>query len=362
MRTLPLLSAALLSFAPHLVAQNPPVDMSLWTIEDINGSGPWTIDPARQFAYHTNTVNTDVSTFYSDFDVVFLEFRMRIDAAGGDDDLPGFILGWQPGDATSTTADYVLVDWKRLTQNYQDWGTANIGLALSHVQGQLTRGFGNAPIDLWSHTLNCTELARSVNFGSTGWAFDTDYAFRVIYTPTQVDIWLDGQHEFSVAGNFRPGRFACYDFSQSRTGFYFPAPGAVSNFGAGCAGTAGTPYLFSPVTPYIGERLPVIVADVPTNGLAFFAIGLSNQVWNGIPLPLPLVSLGAPSCTAYVSGDAFLPVGNYNGTLFQYIDIPPTIGVAATPLFHVQALALDLPANGLGIVFSNAASVTPGLR
>jgi hypothetical protein len=35
--------------------------------------------------------------------VTLLEFRMTIDPSGGDDDLPGFILGWQPGDSTNPT-------------------------------------------------------------------------------------------------------------------------------------------------------------------------------------------------------------------------------------------------------------------
>src|SRR5690606_40800060 len=102
-----------------------------------------------------------------------------VDPAAGDDDIIGFMLGWQPGDSANATADYILVDWKKTTQTYQDWGTAQAGLALSRVTGTFTRGFGGAPIDLWSHTNNCTELLRSTNYGASGWAFGTDYHFRV---------------------------------------------------------------------------------------------------------------------------------------------------------------------------------------
>src|SRR5690606_40224911 len=69
-----------------------------------NGTGPWTIDPALQFTETTNTVNTDCSTFYSDFDVTLLDFRMTVDPAAGDDDIIGFMLGWQPGDSANATA------------------------------------------------------------------------------------------------------------------------------------------------------------------------------------------------------------------------------------------------------------------
>lgn len=356
------LVGAALSCTTALSAQNPPIDLNLWTVEHINGTGPWTVFPARQFCYHTNAAITDCSTLYSDFDVVLLDFRMRIDPSGGDDDLPGFILGWQPGDSTSTTADYVLVDWKRITQSYQNWGTAAQGLAISHVQGPLSRGAGNGPIDLWSHTLNCTELARGTRFGSTGWEYGRDYQFRVLYAGTSVQVWLDGQLELSVMGTFRAGKFACYNFSQSATEFYFPLPGSASNFGTGCAGSGGTPYLFVPVTPFFGENLPVVVADVPAGSLAFLALGLSDTVWNSIPLPFNLAPLGAPQCTAYVSGDSFLPAQNFNGTAFTFIGIPGTLPASSTPLFHLQGLATDPGANALGVVFSNAASVTPGIR
>ena len=120
---------------------------------------------------------------YSDFPIAgTIEFSITADPAGGDDDLFGFVLGWNPGDSSNPTADYLLVDWKKVTQTYQNWGTAQAGLALSRVTGQFTRGYGNGPIDLWSHTGVCTELARGTNYGATGWVHGTDYTFQVLFT------------------------------------------------------------------------------------------------------------------------------------------------------------------------------------
>lgn len=116
MRTsLVVLSLALATLCP---AQNPPVDLARWTEEHLNGTGPWTVDAPRLFASSTNAAITDVSVLHSDFDVTLLEFRMSIDPAGGDDDLAGFVVGWQPGDSASATANYLLVDWKKTTQSY----------------------------------------------------------------------------------------------------------------------------------------------------------------------------------------------------------------------------------------------------
>jgi hypothetical protein len=145
-------------------------------------------------------------------------------------------MGWNPGDSNNATADYLLVDWKRTTQTYQDWGTASAGLALSHVQGQVTRGYGGGPIDLWSHTGVCTELARSFTYGQTGWDFATEYHFRVLYVPGapgSITVWINDVLEFQQSGVFNPGRFGCYNYSQSRTEFQFPLAGAFTSYGNG---------------------------------------------------------------------------------------------------------------------------------
>ena len=339
-----------------------PVDLNLWTTEHITGTGPWVVNPANLRAESTNTQITDCSTFYSNFDVTLLEFRMRIDPEGGDDDKPGFLLGWQPGDSTSLTANYLVVDWKKVTQAFQNWGTSLVGLSISRQSGPFTPGYGGAPIDHWSHTLNCTELARSVTYGSTGWSFATDYYFRVLYTPTSVDIWLNDQLEFSLTGTFSPGRFACYNFSQSRTGFQFPLAGSFTLYGTGCPGTAGTPFLFGPEAPLVGHNVPVIVANLVPYAPAVVVLGVSNAFWQGLPLPVNLAAVGAPGCQVLTSSDIFLQATNFNGTGYMTIALPPGLAPSTMPAFFVQSFTLDLAANPLGIVLSNAGAVQVGIR
>lgn len=361
MRRAPTLLAAF-SFAVPVLAQNPVVDLSLWTTEHLNGSGPWTVDPPRLWVESTNAAITDCSVFHSDFDVVLLDFRMRIDVAGGDDDIAGFVLGWQPGNSTSATADYVVVDWKRTTQAFQNWGTANAGLAISRVTGPLTRGYGNGPIDLWSHTLNCTELQRSPTYGARGWDFYTDYWFRVLYTTSSVDVWLDGVREFGLVGTFPPGRFGCYNYSQSRTGFQFPLPGSFQQFGTGCQGSAGVPYMFSPAVPYAGSSLPIITANLNPAALPLYVLGLSRTFVNSVPLPVALGPYGAPGCSLFVSGDLLLFVTNYQGTAYATLALPAGLIPNSTPVLFVQGMVLDPAANALGVVMSNAAEIAVGVR
>lgn len=361
----PTLAAAVVTLltASSALAQNPPIDLNLWTVEDINGAGPWNIDAPRQFANSTNTINTDCSVLYSDFQALgYLDFRLDVDPTGGDDDLIGFVLGWNPGDSANTTADYILVDWKKVTQTYQNWGTAPVGLALSHVVGPFARGYGGGPIDLWSHTGVCTELARGAVYGQQGWVHGTRYNFRVLFTPASVDVWVNGQHEFQVTGTFNIGRFGCYNYSQSKMEFQFPLPGSFATFGNGCSGSAGTPNLLATASPYVGETLPIILANIPPAAPALLALGLSNTTWGAIPLPLDMGLLGAPGCTALVSGNTFLLLNNLGGTASLNLQIPGTMVPSVRPVMFFQGLAFDPQANPLGLTFSNAGAVTIGIR
>jgi hypothetical protein len=79
-------------------------------------------------------------------------------------------------------------------------------------------------------------------------------------------------------------------------------------------------------------------------------------------LPLSLAPFGGGSCTAYISGDVYLPATNYNGTAFLYLRIPSTLLPSSAPVFFTQGVAIDPSANALGIVLSNAAAAVVGIH
>ncbi|MCA8953417.1 MAG: hypothetical protein KDE27_28145 [Planctomycetes bacterium] len=223
-------------------------------------------------------------------------------------------------------------------------------------------GFGGGPIDLWSHTNNCTELARGATYGALGWDFGEEYFFRVIYTPGSVDIWCNGSHEFSLAGTFTTGRFACYNFSQHHTGFQFPVVGSISQFGTACSGSYGVPYFFCPGSPFVGETLPFITANLNPTAVPFVILGVSNQSYLGNTLPASLSSYGAPGCDLLVSADLLLPATNYNGTGYTTFQLPLGLPPSATPLLYAQGMVLDPVANQLGIVLAEGVAIAPGIR
>jgi len=349
--------AVVLTMSPVL---SQTIDLSKWNVEQFNGTGTWAVDAPRKNVLFTVSSSSDCSILYSDFAVSTIDFRLTIKAVG-DDDLVGFALGFNPGDFSNSNADYLLVDWKKVTQTYSNWGTSKAGLALSRVTGVPTKGSsGGGPIDLWSHTGVCKELARGTNFGTKGWGFLEDYYFRVIFTPGLVQIFVNGQQEFRVSGTFKTGgRFALYNFSQSGMLTQFPVPGSLKLFGTGCKGSNGTPYLFSPQVPEISKDFPIIVANVPSTAPALLVLGLSNTKWSAFTLPLDLTAFGATGCSLYTSFDLLLPMTNYNGTGYLNLPIPYAIPGGQ---FYVQGLTLDPSANSLGLVFSNAGDAKLGIR
>lgn len=123
-------------------------------------------------------------------------------------------------------------------------------------------------------------------------------------------------------------------------------------YGAGCEGSAGVPRLSCAVRPQLGAALAMRVANVPAPGLALLVMGLSNSTWNGLPLPLNLLSTGAPGCWVLVSADA-TNLGIASGGVANITFQIPVSGALGVRLFQ-QAAVIDPAANGVGLTLSNA--------
>src|SRR5262249_25412498 len=83
-----------------------------------------------------------------------------------------------------------------------------------------------------------------------------------------------------------------------------PAPiGTWTRHGPGCAGSAGTPALDAlPTTiPARGASFTLRLTSLPAQpGLALLAFGFDLALWNGIPLPMALDSIGLPGCRLWI--------------------------------------------------------------
>jgi hypothetical protein len=187
-------------------ANAAPTDLSTWTAE---GSGGNWVRAADNNSVN-QTLNGDPTVFYSDFTGQGrrLSGTIRVNTTG-DDDFIGFVLGFDPGELGGASTDYLLVDWKQITQSFH--GTAPAGLAISRVAAGLRDDSG-----AWAHdpTKGVTELARASTLGSTGWLDNTTYTFDIEFTSSNVKVFVNSVLELDVNGAFSDGRFGFYNYSQ----------------------------------------------------------------------------------------------------------------------------------------------------
>ena len=177
----------------------------------------WTVSAGgRVGVQNNNTGHGTVGLIGADGFAATYRFRLRVNA--GDDDFIGFVFGYNSGDVTNASADFLMLDWKGVSQTTSA-GLAAAGMAVSRVQGLPTS------TNLWAHTGAVTEITRGATLGSTGWVAATDYLFTITYTPTLLTVTVDVggtvTTEFSVtpamagyAGSFPTGEVGFYGYSQ----------------------------------------------------------------------------------------------------------------------------------------------------
>jgi Thrombospondin C-terminal region len=266
----------LLSAAP--LAAQTPVDLGTWTAESYAavsgfGAGIWTVAPGGSSV--TQSINGQPTLFVSDFNVFNTQIEGQITPGGGDDDYIGFALGFLPGDSTSAAADYLLVDWKAGTQNF-DFGApactpgslAPRGLAVSRVRGIPTADefWGHVNFDSVCSDLSngLEELARGTTLGDTGWTANQTYTFKFVFDSTHLEVYVNGNLEMNVSGSFANGRMAFYNFSQAGVkynAFTLNCPASWEHYGTGLAGFGGVPALLPAGQPILGTTLPIFIGN-----------------------------------------------------------------------------------------------------
>lgn len=242
-----------------VLAGAAPVDLGTWQAESypaVSGfpAGIWQVQADGSSV--TQIRNGQPTFFHSDFDAMGTDVRGTVRVVtSSDDDYIGFALGFDPGDSTSASADYLLIDWKQATQDF-NFGTPSFtpgsnaprGLAVSRVTGIPTAD------EFWGHVDfaenpagGLSELQRGSTLGSTGWATGVDYVFRFVFVPNRLQVYVNEQLELDVAGSFANGRLAFYNFSQENVRYSafdvapaVPEPSAVlmALLGAGVATAA----------------------------------------------------------------------------------------------------------------------------
>lgn len=223
-----LLAASLVAASAVPAVWAAPIDFGTWSAESypaVSGFNPgvWTV--AAGGGSVTQSVNGQPTIYYSDFNAfgTQVEGTIRVNS-NNDDDFIGFVLGFDPGDSTSTSADYLLVDWKRNSQNYDFGPPSSSGVGNAPAGLAVSRVFGTPDADeFWQHanlagtaaTSGLDEIARADTLGATGWNVATDYTFTFDFGPGNLDVYVNGVLQFALTGSFANGRMGFYNFSQA---------------------------------------------------------------------------------------------------------------------------------------------------
>ena len=231
-----------IGMATHVGGANAAlVDLSGWTQE--GGASTWTVAPDKNSVFQT--INGEPAVFFSGTNDrgQALSGKIKVETTA-DDDYIGFVLGYQSGEF-SGASDFILVDWKQAAQGGFYNCTPPAGLAISHVTG----GIPEAPSS-WCHSGTTTELQRAATLGNTGWADNTEYAFDIIFTATNIQVKVNGNTELNINGTFGDGSFGFYNYSQQNVRYSaltqdvappvngVPEPGSLALVALGLLGTA----------------------------------------------------------------------------------------------------------------------------
>jgi hypothetical protein len=132
-------------------------------------------------------------------------------------------------------------------------------------------------------------------------------------------------------------------------------------YGAGCRGTGSlTPQLSCAQRPVLGTTVTLRTGTVPGPGVGVLAVGLSDALFGGLPLPLDLGLLGAPGCQVLGSVDATATVLATTGVSTAPFPLPNVPTLAGVWLFH-QTAWLSPGANTFGLVLSDGLAQRIGL-
>ncbi|MBL9078934.1 MAG: hypothetical protein JNL08_15615, partial [Planctomycetes bacterium] len=126
--------------------------------------------------------------------------------------------------------------------------------------------------------------------------------------------------------------------------------GWAEQYGTGCPGSAGVPFLRTETKPRIGQAfVSYLATTAPTTVARLTLVGASRTMLGSTPLPLPLDFLGMPGCQLLSSGD-WLLWHNVDGFSppFPLPWLPALYGLE----FFVQGIAIETGANPAQMVAS----------
>jgi len=189
-------------------------DLNNWTKEGGSSAGTWVLSSTGLSV--KQTLNGAPTFFVSPDEIINItitgEFKVETNV---DNDWMGFVFGYKSPIAanggSSNDREFLLFDWKQATQTITGGFTGQEGFALTKVNGLFT---ANGP-NFWGHQDSAEFDVLATSYSSTkGWVDNRTHTYQLIYETDRIRISIDGSPIFDVAGNFEPGRFGFYNYSQ----------------------------------------------------------------------------------------------------------------------------------------------------
>lgn len=215
------------------------VDLSNWEQKGDPNDGTWDVQEGSRSLIQT--INGNPTYYVSPDEEINKVFQGTIEVkTTGDDDYIGFVLGYNEKTINGEDfEEYILFDWKQADQN-----PAKEGFRLAYVKESQSNPFssshGGTDDPFWVNEKEINSGAEGQNEnvfdkldtkfkdeGGFGWADNTKYYFKILYTETRIRVVIDGMEVFDVEGNFKPGKFGFYNYSQEQVeyGMVQSAPG-----------------------------------------------------------------------------------------------------------------------------------------
>ncbi|MCC6750040.1 MAG: hypothetical protein IT371_20410 [Deltaproteobacteria bacterium] len=205
-------------------------DLSGWQIVQFpltdSSQAPASYTFASQGLKATQTVNADPSVLLHNkvFGAVTVRGRFTVASTVTDDDLIGFVFGWQDA------SHFYLFDWKGATQSNGTCGVATAGMTVK-VMSQATKS--TLCKDFWPSAGSAgMKVLSPVSANLGGWVKGKPYDFELVFGGGKFTITVrDGttvKATISVTDStFTSGKFGFYNYSQNAVtyeSFQFSTP------------------------------------------------------------------------------------------------------------------------------------------
>lgn len=222
---------------------------------------------------------------------------------------------------------------------------ANAAGCLETSAHQVTSSWSEATLT-WQN--KPTHVATALSTACVGDSFAPGWKSYEVTAAVQA--WLRGAPNFglvvrdpseSLAGAARPLEAASREGSNPAQAPTLEVYYATRPFGAGCSPNTVPGLELDAGTPARGDTYTLRASGLPNGAPLMMLFGLSDQTWNGVPLPFSLAGIGLPNCSVLVAGDLLLLANadRFGDARFSF-PVQNRPGLIGVRLFH-QVLGLD---------------------